>query len=269
MKMKYLVVYERAPNNYAAFSPDVPGCYSAGDDWEDMQRMMREAISGHVESSILDGDPDPVPQPRHSIIDGLRECIELMDDSSESLIAYGCEYDETEDETTLGFLEVEINPQPSWDDFDTVTGDDDAFWEDYDDDEGDDGYSSRRAEVDPSIRKFVVIFNRAPGSYGAVVPDIPGCISVSDTWDEAQVDVRAAILREMERAEEYGEPAHEPRMSITDAMRYYIELMTDPFLTKGYTPPTYDEQVTFSFVDVKVDAARSVGELAAAGVADG
>ena len=267
MKIKYLVVYERGPNNYSAFSPDVPGCFSTGDDWEDMQRMMREAIEFHTECLILDGDP--VPQPRHSIIDGIRECIELMDDSDESLAAYrfdSSEYDETEDETTLGFLEVEINTQPSEDDFDS-SGDDDSFWED-DDDEINDDDSQRSAEVDPSIRKFAVIFNRAPTSYGAVVPDIPGCVSVSDTWEEAQSDVRAAIIREMERAKEYDDPAHEQRMSLTDAMRYYIELMEDPFLNEGYTPPKYDEQVTFSFVEVEVKPARSAQGLAASTIAD-
>ena len=266
MKIKYLVVYEGGPNNYSAFSPDVPGCISTGDDWEDVQRMMREAISGHVEFCILDGDP--VPKPRHSIIDGIRECIELEEEPDDWQINLGLDPNELPDtlETTLGFLEVEINLQPSEDDFDPPG--DDSFWDDDDDDESDDSYSRRRAEVDPSVRKFVVIFNRAPDSYGAVVPDIPGCISVSDTWEEAQSDVRAAIVREMERTEEYGEPAHEPRMSIKDAMRYYIELMEDPVLNKGYTPPAYDEQVTFSFVDVKADAARAVGELAA-GAADG
>ena len=37
MKLKYAVVYERTPNNYSAYSPDLPGCISTGETWEDIQ----------------------------------------------------------------------------------------------------------------------------------------------------------------------------------------------------------------------------------------
>ncbi len=56
--MKFLVVYEKAPNNYCAFTPNLPViCMSTGDTVEEIQRNIREAMDFHLESMILDGDP--------------------------------------------------------------------------------------------------------------------------------------------------------------------------------------------------------------------
>ena len=59
MKLKYAVVYERTPNNYSAYSPDLPGCISTGETWEEIQENMREAITFHIESLMEYGDPVP------------------------------------------------------------------------------------------------------------------------------------------------------------------------------------------------------------------
>lgn len=40
--------------------PDIPGCFSAGDDLDDAIAMAREAIEGHLE--ILAEDGEPIPQ---------------------------------------------------------------------------------------------------------------------------------------------------------------------------------------------------------------
>ena len=42
------VVYERAPGNWAAYSPDVLGCISTGRTRDEVERNMREALSGHL-----------------------------------------------------------------------------------------------------------------------------------------------------------------------------------------------------------------------------
>lgn len=39
--------------------PDIPGCYSAGDDLDDAMAMAREAIEGHFEILAEDGAPIP------------------------------------------------------------------------------------------------------------------------------------------------------------------------------------------------------------------
>ena len=62
MKLAYAVVYERTPNNYSAYAPDVPGCISTGDTWEEIQNNMREAITYHLEMLRDYGDPIPEPQ---------------------------------------------------------------------------------------------------------------------------------------------------------------------------------------------------------------
>ena len=65
MKLTYAVVIEQTPNNYSAYVPDVPGCVSTGDTWDEMLAMIREALTFHVEALIEDGDP--IPEPTMSI----------------------------------------------------------------------------------------------------------------------------------------------------------------------------------------------------------
>lgn len=42
--------------------PDIPGCFSAGDDLDDAMSMAREAIEGHLDILAEDGTPIPVAQ---------------------------------------------------------------------------------------------------------------------------------------------------------------------------------------------------------------
>lgn len=54
---RYLIVIENAGGNYAAYSPDLPGCISTGKTIEETKRNMQEAIQGHIESLREYGDP--------------------------------------------------------------------------------------------------------------------------------------------------------------------------------------------------------------------
>ena len=47
--MKYAVVFERAPGNYAAYVPDLPGCIATGETPEETKRNIREAITFHLD----------------------------------------------------------------------------------------------------------------------------------------------------------------------------------------------------------------------------
>lgn len=58
---KYTVVFERAPNNYAAYVPDLPGCVATAQSREEVERLIREAIALHIES--LREHNEPVPEP--------------------------------------------------------------------------------------------------------------------------------------------------------------------------------------------------------------
>lgn len=58
---KYLVVIERAEQNYAAFSPDLPGCVAAGATREETLAEMKAAVAMHIEGLKEDGLPIPEP----------------------------------------------------------------------------------------------------------------------------------------------------------------------------------------------------------------
>ena len=59
--MKYTVVIEKAPNNYAAYVPDLPGCVATAATRDEVLREIRGAIEFHLEGMREDGEP--VPQP--------------------------------------------------------------------------------------------------------------------------------------------------------------------------------------------------------------
>ena len=88
MKLTYAVVIEQTPNNYGAYAPDVPGCVSTADTWDEMLAMIREALTAHLELLIEDGDP--LPQPAMSIDDAIaHHSAALSEADEESLAAYG------------------------------------------------------------------------------------------------------------------------------------------------------------------------------------
>ena len=59
---RYLIVIERAGDNYSAYSPDIPGCIATGKTVAETEQAMREAIQFHIEGLIEDGEPIPEPQ---------------------------------------------------------------------------------------------------------------------------------------------------------------------------------------------------------------
>ena len=58
---KYLVIFEKAKDNYSAYSPDIPGCAATGETLEETSKNIREAISFHLEGLRQDGLPVPEP----------------------------------------------------------------------------------------------------------------------------------------------------------------------------------------------------------------
>ena len=60
--MKYLVVIEKAENNYAAFIPDLPGCVATGATLNELHRNITDAAAMHLEGLREDGLPIPEPQ---------------------------------------------------------------------------------------------------------------------------------------------------------------------------------------------------------------
>lgn len=103
MKLTYVVVFEQTPNNYAAYVPDLPGCISTGRTWEEMQWMIREAITGYIEVSHECGDP--IPPPQMSVEEALAHHRSIPND-------YGGYFpvpdDSDPDEDPFAILEVEV-----------------------------------------------------------------------------------------------------------------------------------------------------------------
>jgi predicted RNase H-like HicB family nuclease len=56
---KYLVIIEKALNNYSAFSPDVWGCAATGKTVEETLSQMKDALSIHLEAIVNDGEDVP------------------------------------------------------------------------------------------------------------------------------------------------------------------------------------------------------------------
>ena len=62
MRVKFTVVIEKSPDNYAAYVPDLPGCVVTGRTREETLAEIREAIELHLESLCKHGEPAPRPQ---------------------------------------------------------------------------------------------------------------------------------------------------------------------------------------------------------------
>ena len=56
---RFLVVIEKANNNYSAYSPDLLGCVATGTTREEAERNMHEAIEIHVRGLLEDKLPIP------------------------------------------------------------------------------------------------------------------------------------------------------------------------------------------------------------------
>jgi predicted RNase H-like HicB family nuclease len=52
----YCVVFEKAPNNWSAYVPDLPGCISTGKTRDEVERMIKEAIEFHLEGMAEDNE---------------------------------------------------------------------------------------------------------------------------------------------------------------------------------------------------------------------
>jgi predicted RNase H-like HicB family nuclease len=58
--------------------------------------------------------------------------------------------------------------------------------------------------------EFAVVIERGPTSYGAYVPDLPGCVAVAETEAEVRKLIREAIVFHLEGMRLKGEAIPEP-----------------------------------------------------------
>jgi predicted RNase H-like HicB family nuclease len=58
--------------------------------------------------------------------------------------------------------------------------------------------------------KYAVLIEKGDTSYGASVPDLPGCIAVGETVEEVQWLIREAVAFHIEGLREEGLPVADP-----------------------------------------------------------
>jgi len=58
--------------------------------------------------------------------------------------------------------------------------------------------------------EYLVVVEKGLSSYGAYVPDLPGCIAAADTKDEVLSLIKEAIEFHLEGLKEDGEPIPSP-----------------------------------------------------------
>ena len=61
-----------------------------------------------------------------------------------------------------------------------------------------------------------VIYEHGEKNWDAIVPDLPGCVSIGDTFEEVQINVKEAIDLYLEVLQEWGESIPEPNRRFGD-----------------------------------------------------
>ena len=62
--------------------------------------------------------------------------------------------------------------------------------------------------------EYVVIYEKGDSSYGAYVPDLPGCITVGETLEETQTLIQEAIEFHIEGLQEDGDDVPQPSLNL-------------------------------------------------------
>lgn len=84
-KTGYLaLVHKDKDTSYGISFPDVPGCISAGDTFEEAIDNAAVALAGHLAAMRADGDGVPAPRS----IEDLRQNAEFIDDASDAVVAF-------------------------------------------------------------------------------------------------------------------------------------------------------------------------------------
>ena len=67
--------------------------------------------------------------------------------------------------------------------------------------------------------RYAVIYEKGPPSYGAYIPDLPGCVAAAETLEEAKRLIREAVALHLEGLRADGDPIPPPT-----SMAEYVDL---------------------------------------------
>ena len=76
------LVHKNEGTSYGVSFPDVPGCISAGDTFEEAVANAAEALAGHL--ALMQADGDELPRPRS--FDDLRRDPDFVEDASDAIV---------------------------------------------------------------------------------------------------------------------------------------------------------------------------------------
>lgn len=76
------LVHKDAGTSYGVSFPDVPGCISAGDTFEQAVANAAEALAGHFAAMRADGDAIPAPRS----FDQLKRDAEFAEDAADAIV---------------------------------------------------------------------------------------------------------------------------------------------------------------------------------------
>ena len=62
--------------------------------------------------------------------------------------------------------------------------------------------------------KYAIVIEKGPTSYGSYVPDLPGCVAVAETREEAERLIREAIPFHLEGMRLNGDAVPEPTTTV-------------------------------------------------------
>ena len=67
--------------------------------------------------------------------------------------------------------------------------------------------------------RYAVIYEKGTTSYGAYIPDLPGCVAAAETLEEAKRVIREAVALHLEGLRADGDPIPPPT-----SMAEYVDL---------------------------------------------
>jgi len=76
------LVHKDEGTSYGVSFPDVPGCISAGDTFEEAVANAAEALAGHL--ALMRSDGDPIPAPR--TFEELKRDPVFVDDAADAIV---------------------------------------------------------------------------------------------------------------------------------------------------------------------------------------
>ena len=62
--------------------------------------------------------------------------------------------------------------------------------------------------------EYTVIYEEGETNWGAYIPDLPGCVSIGDTFLEVQENIKEAIALYLEVLQEDGQPIPQPSIQV-------------------------------------------------------